>query len=136
MSKCHLRARPRKHKLYQLGGDARHSCGGVLSRRSHRRLSPSPARFLKPDIRLGRHCGTRQDVCHVPQCTPWVHLGTIHPSAWKVISRKLELLKAAYESTSEMKTVAPPVAKFGMSLGAACPSGVAMLLCSCSISSK
>jgi hypothetical protein len=30
-----------------------------------------------------------------------------------------------------MKTGAPPVATFGMSLAAACPTSVAMLLCSC-----
>src|SRR5215213_7247934 len=61
---------------------------------------------------------------------------TLFGQSRKWNSRKLELLKAAYESTSEMKTVAPPVAKFGMSLGAACPSGVDRLLCSCSMSSK
>ena len=35
-----------------------------------------------------------------------------------------------------MKIFAPPVAKFGMSLGAACPSGVDRLPCSRSMSSK
>jgi hypothetical protein len=51
-------------------------------------------------------------------------------------SPMLELLKASYESTSEMKIFAPPLAKFGMSLGAACPSFVDRLLCSRSMSSK
>jgi hypothetical protein len=67
---------------------------------------------------------------------PAPDLSTIHRSAWNMFSRKLALLRIDYESTSEMKIVAPPVAKFGMSLGGACPSGVDRLLCNCSMSSK
>jgi hypothetical protein len=28
----------------------------------------------------------RQGVCHGPKCAIWVHLDTIHPSAWKEYS--------------------------------------------------
>jgi len=51
-------------------------------------------------------------------------------------ARQSELSGFTYASISQMKSVAPPVAKFGMSLAAACPSGAAMPLCSCSMSSK
>ena len=44
--------------------------------------------------------------------------------------------RVAYASISEMKIVAPPVATFGMSADAACPSDEDMPLCKVSMSSK
>jgi hypothetical protein len=41
------------------------------------------------------------------------------PECREVCSRKSELLRAGYESTSEMKIVTPPVAKFSISATAA-----------------
>ena len=51
------------------------------------------------------------------------------------VRRESALSGVAYTSTSAKKSVAPPVAKFGMSLAAACPSGVDRLLPSYSMSS-
>ena len=46
------------------------------------------------------------------------------------------LRRAVHPSISEMKIVAPPVAKFGRSAGGACPSGVDMPVRKLSMSSK
>jgi hypothetical protein len=50
--------------------------------------------------------------------------------------REVQLSRVAYASISEIMIVAPPVAKFGMSADAACPSGEDMPLCNRSMSSK
>jgi hypothetical protein len=101
----------------------------TAARSQHQQRSHSGAatrqRLERDEVRTSRRLG-RRPLASRPACGPSQGaLDSHRRSAW-----------ASYESTSEMKSFASLVAKFEMSLGGACPSGVDRLPCSRSMSSK